>query len=306
MIVFCCTLQAVGDQDDSFNEGELAYDGDARQPGAEEEEEIEEEVEEEEVAEQEEEEEVVVEEEEVMMMEQEEEEEEEEEHAPECSNLARAAQRLGKKLSADPLAASLSASDHLRRSAAGASSSRPGASAGPRREQPQPAPARGGAGPSSSAGNILDSDACGKRVPWNSPGDEIEVRAPLALGQRHRGAHTSGLSRALNSRCARFALPHLVPLPLVTQDSEVDPDDSQGTRPPPFKKQKQPLPNLEQARSKGKRQTRKKFTGREEQFVREGVAQYGRNWKKILASYDFDPQRTGVDIKDKWRNMNKK
>jgi hypothetical protein len=83
-------------------------------------------------------------------------------------------------------------------------------------------------------------------------------------------------------------------------------DETHRARPPPSKKQKLPLPNLQLAPSKGKRVGREKFSGREEVFVRQGVAQFGKNWKKILAQYDFLPQRTAVDIKDKWRNMNKK
>ena len=57
-----------------------------------------------------------------------------------------------------------------------------------------------------------------------------------------------------------------------------------------------------------RRGTREKFTALEESYVREGVAKYGHiygKWEKILAEYDFHESRTGVDLKDKWRNMNK-
>jgi len=192
---------------------------------------------------------------------------EQEEEAAECSNLARATRQLGKNLSTDPLPASLSASDGLRRNVECAASSQPDASAKKSGKQGQAAAAAGGAaaggaGPSTFAGAILSSDAPGRRVAWNSPGDEIE-------------------------------------------DSDVD-DDTHGARPAASKKRKQPLHNLQQAPPKSNRLVREKFTGREEEFVRQGVAQFGRNWKKILTEFDFHPQRTGVDIKDKWRNMNKK
>jgi hypothetical protein len=29
-------------------------------------------------------------------------------------------------------------------------------------------------------------------------------------------------------------------------------------------------------------------------------------WEKILSHYDFLPQRTAIDLKDKWRNLEKK
>eukprot|EP01125_Pyxidicula_operculata_P004774 TRINITY_DN1784_c1_g1_i1.p1 TRINITY_DN1784_c1_g1~~TRINITY_DN1784_c1_g1_i1.p1 ORF type:complete len:197 (-),score=83.71 TRINITY_DN1784_c1_g1_i1:190-726(-) len=37
-----------------------------------------------------------------------------------------------------------------------------------------------------------------------------------------------------------------------------------------------------------------------------GVNKFGNSWSEILRSYDFDPKRTSVDLKDKWRNLQKK
>ena len=51
--------------------------------------------------------------------------------------------------------------------------------------------------------------------------------------------------------------------------------------------------------------TRKPFSTEEEEALRRGVQRHGHNWATILGSGSFQPQRTNVDLKDKWRNMRK-
>jgi hypothetical protein len=46
----------------------------------------------------------------------------------------------------------------------------------------------------------------------------------------------------------------------------------------------------------------KRWTDEETENLREGVERWGTKWAKILQSYEFDG-RTGVDLKDRWRNM---
>jgi len=51
------------------------------------------------------------------------------------------------------------------------------------------------------------------------------------------------------------------------------------------------------------------FSLQEERALREGVSRYQHAhnmWKEILRHYDFDPKRTAVDLKDKWRNICRK
>jgi len=46
------------------------------------------------------------------------------------------------------------------------------------------------------------------------------------------------------------------------------------------------------------------FSEEEENYLREGVNTYGRgNWAVILNKYDFHKRRTPIDLKDKWRTM---
>ena len=56
---------------------------------------------------------------------------------------------------------------------------------------------------------------------------------------------------------------------------------------------------------KGKR--RKKFTEAEDEAIREGVAKLGAgNWRDIKSYYHLDlADRTAVQIKDRWRTLNK-
>jgi hypothetical protein len=49
------------------------------------------------------------------------------------------------------------------------------------------------------------------------------------------------------------------------------------------------------------------FSEQEVVNLRAGVRRFGiGSWKKILDYYDFEPRRTSVDLKDKWRNLEKK
>ena len=53
------------------------------------------------------------------------------------------------------------------------------------------------------------------------------------------------------------------------------------------------------------RRLKRPFTAQEETNLREGVKRYGvGNWRLILMAYTFD-NRTTVDLKDKWRNLQK-
>ena len=63
-------------------------------------------------------------------------------------------------------------------------------------------------------------------------------------------------------------------------------------------------------RSRGKKPISPKkripWTKKDELTLREAVDKYGPgNWKKILEKCKFEVQRSNVDIKDKWRNINK-
>ncbi|XP_042473624.1 uncharacterized protein LOC122055976 isoform X2 [Zingiber officinale] len=58
----------------------------------------------------------------------------------------------------------------------------------------------------------------------------------------------------------------------------------------------------------GDRKRKKKWSQLEEDTLRTAVARFGKgNWKMILKTYtDILGDRTGVDLKDKWRNMTRK
>jgi hypothetical protein len=58
---------------------------------------------------------------------------------------------------------------------------------------------------------------------------------------------------------------------------------------------------------RGQQRKRRRWTVEEEEALMEGVMRYGSgNWKKILASAGESlAGRTAVDLKDKWRNMDK-
>jgi hypothetical protein len=59
------------------------------------------------------------------------------------------------------------------------------------------------------------------------------------------------------------------------------------------------------ASASSSKKPRNKWTKDEEDNLRIGVARYGHgSWAKILESFQFNA-RSAVDLKDKWRNMNK-
>ena len=50
------------------------------------------------------------------------------------------------------------------------------------------------------------------------------------------------------------------------------------------------------------------FTAEEEEYVKRGYEEFKDEkfmWRSIVDKYPFHPSRTSVDIKDKWRNMEK-
>lgn len=56
----------------------------------------------------------------------------------------------------------------------------------------------------------------------------------------------------------------------------------------------------------GRRTSYLRFTQEEENMLEDGVRVFGSgNWKRILHSYRFHPKRSPVDLKDKWRNLNR-
>jgi len=58
-----------------------------------------------------------------------------------------------------------------------------------------------------------------------------------------------------------------------------------------------------QMSSASSRRVRIPWTPSEEKNVKNGVAKFGKNWKKILAEFTFNPRRTTVDLKDKFRSL---
>lgn len=57
-------------------------------------------------------------------------------------------------------------------------------------------------------------------------------------------------------------------------------------------------------RSSGNPRGRRRFSEQEVMNLIEGVKRFGRDWRKILANYEFD-DRNNVDLKDKARNLEK-
>ena len=50
-----------------------------------------------------------------------------------------------------------------------------------------------------------------------------------------------------------------------------------------------------------------KWTDEEVEYLKEGVERFGfGSWKTILNAYPFHNRRSNVDLKDKWRNLQKK
>jgi len=58
-------------------------------------------------------------------------------------------------------------------------------------------------------------------------------------------------------------------------------------------------------RKKGRRQ-RTEWSPEEEQQLAQGLIRFGRHWAVILTNFDFDSKRTAVDLKDKWRTIERK
>ncbi len=49
------------------------------------------------------------------------------------------------------------------------------------------------------------------------------------------------------------------------------------------------------------------WTEEEVEFLKEGVVRFGiGNWKTIRQTYPFNSRRTNLDLRDKWRNLQKK
>lgn len=66
-----------------------------------------------------------------------------------------------------------------------------------------------------------------------------------------------------------------------------------------------PLGNSSRALKAGQRRPRKMFTDAEVLNLVKGVERFGEGkWARILETYKFD-DRTSVDLKDKWRNLQK-
>lgn len=68
---------------------------------------------------------------------------------------------------------------------------------------------------------------------------------------------------------------------------------------------KQPAhPGIQRPTRSGRRAEYTRFTDAEQHNLLLGVARFGAgNWKRILAAYKFNPKRTAVDLKDKYRNI---
>lgn len=62
---------------------------------------------------------------------------------------------------------------------------------------------------------------------------------------------------------------------------------------------------LMERKNHGDRRRKRKWSQLEEDALRKAVARFGKgNWKMILETYaEIFGDRTGVDLKDKWRNM---
>ena len=71
------------------------------------------------------------------------------------------------------------------------------------------------------------------------------------------------------------------------------------------KKRPAPKPSLPGgAGAKKPRRKHNRWSDEENEALRLGVGRWGTKWANILADYDFN-ERTGVDLKDRWRNIQK-
>ncbi|KAJ1472387.1 hypothetical protein T484DRAFT_1975465 [Baffinella frigidus] len=65
-------------------------------------------------------------------------------------------------------------------------------------------------------------------------------------------------------------------------------------------------PVFGQHSNKGPRVSAKGFSEEEIDFLIKGVKRFGKGkWKEILEAYEFRNNRSTVDVKDKWRNLEK-
>jgi telomeric repeat-binding factor 2 len=92
-------------------------------------------------------------------------------------------------------------------------------------------------------------------------------------------------------------------------ESDSPDDDAQGTRIALPTGNTQPIPKFDHKGSpeKPRNGKRKKWTAEEEQFIMDGVERYGKGkWSEIKLEYFKHSKRSAVDIKDKFRNIEKK
>jgi len=58
--------------------------------------------------------------------------------------------------------------------------------------------------------------------------------------------------------------------------------------------------------SERSRRPRVNYSATEERYLMEGVAKYGTSWLTILTHYDFKPQRTAADLKEKFARIRRR
>lgn len=76
--------------------------------------------------------------------------------------------------------------------------------------------------------------------------------------------------------------------------------------PQPDKTAKLPAPARAAKPKKGEQRARNPWTEEEVKHLKAAVMALGKGrWALALAQYKFNPCRTAVDLKDKWRNLSK-
>ncbi|KAE8677372.1 hypothetical protein F3Y22_tig00111522pilonHSYRG00046 [Hibiscus syriacus] len=92
-------------------------------------------------------------------------------------------------------------------------------------------------------------------------------------------------------------------------ENSVD-DSSQGTNRctlPIPRTEHVSLLNIDEPKRWMRRRKINKWTNEEENALAEGVRKYGYRWTRILETYqEISRDRTAVDLKDKWRNLQRK
>ncbi|KAE8729795.1 hypothetical protein F3Y22_tig00003194pilonHSYRG00003 [Hibiscus syriacus] len=87
-------------------------------------------------------------------------------------------------------------------------------------------------------------------------------------------------------------------------------DSSQGTNRctlPSPRTEHVSLLNIDEPKRWMRRRKINKWTNEEENALAEGVRKYGYQWTRILETYqEISRERTAVDLKDKWRNLQRK